>query len=776
MTSELEFFVYIKGIGSTFPVNIEESETVGDLKKAIWREKPNGLKDIDASRLVLYEVDLPDDEDLEEAAKQATKHRLPLKATRLLSTLFPTGPPELKISIVVEDPKIRESESPTSFADDIMLFIPITTWQLMTFLCGDHVIFTDVAQVNQALNSELVKEYKDIFIDVSNWGDFEDADIHGNHIVEAAAVPQFVTEFEKKLESKPTVAPDLYSACERISGRSLAAAYDRSNEAMDIDDGPPEESISEGRSLGKREVPRQAQGDEMSHVVYIMSYKWPNHQQRQQNRNDAFKGRVAQMIFFGKFYYYVQGQRTITAHLGHEPWPFDLIVKCETEPGPTRFRKYTPRSAFLLSKSRLPRLLVEVDSTPRVYDDPDRKPVDLVRILLAGAAVVRFANKFLESFKGRDFVLVAVYITSKGEASRYTIFQDPDDPNSPIVYYNRKVYSFVTSDGRIEFARQLYNLHYMLEGANEGKDTEANVDRFKEKILKHNEKFSLKSMFSKGTKRNADETEDGASTSGSRGAGAGSADAADHMEFRAHGYEVEPEVVVDNRGNVFEPLVKMPSHILNVYRRSNPKNVLIAKKVREESNEIAIFNLLDSIQSKSKHIISPLDSFHISSGTWLILPRMSSLADYVSICPDELYGAVAQVCQGLIEGLAYLHRHYIAHRDIKPDNLLVDRDLGLKIIDFDIAMQVKDENEKVDDRCGTKHWMAPEIGKSWYSPIKADRWSCGHVILHLLDAVGKEDNQWKAIARRLEAHDPDKRPSLLEWPAWFAPYSRTSST
>ncbi|KAI9437875.1 hypothetical protein F5148DRAFT_1021303 [Russula earlei] len=639
----------------------------------------------------------------------------------------------------------------------------------MTFLCGDHVIFTDVAEVSQALNSELVKEYKDIFINVSNWGDFEEADIHGNHIVEATAVPQFVTEFEKKLDSKPTVTPDLYSACECISGQSLAAAYDRSNEAMDIDDGPPEESISDFRSLGEREVPRQAQGDEMSHVVYIMSDKWPSHQQRQQNRNDAFKERVAQMIFFGKLYYYVQGQRTITAHLGHEPWPFDLIVKHENETGPTQFRKYKPRSDFRLSKSRLPRLLVEVDSTSRVYDDPNRKPVDLIRMLLAGAAVVRFANKFLESFKGRDFVLVAVYITSKGVASRYTIFQDPDDPNSPFVYYNQKVFSFGTSDGRIEFARQLYNLNYMLEGANEGKDTESNVDRLKEKILKYSKKFPLESMFGKGTKKNADKTDDGAGTGGGRGAGAGSADAADHMEFRAHGYEVEPEVVVDNRGNVFEPLVKMPSHILKVYRPSNPKNVLIAKKVREESKEIAIFNLLDSIQPKSRHIVSLLDSFHISSRMWLILPRMSSLADYVTICPDELYGKVAQVCGGLIEGLAYLHRHYIAHRDIKPHNLLVDRDFDLKIIDFDIAMQVKDENEEVDDQCGTKHWMAPEIGKSWYSPIKADRWSCGHVILHLLDAVGKEDNQWKAIARRLEAHDADKRPSLLEWPIWFAP-------
>ncbi|KAH9952844.1 kinase-like domain-containing protein, partial [Russula dissimulans] len=83
----------------------------------------------------------------------------------------------------------------------------------------------------------------------------------------------------------------------------------------------------------------------------------------------------------------------------------------------------------------------------------------------------------------------------------------------------------------------------------------------------------------------------------------------------------------------------------------------------------------------------------------------------------------------LIRGVAFLHKLCIAHRDIKPDNLLVDQEICLKIIDFDIAMQVKDEDEEVDGQCGTKHWIAPEIEeKLMYSPIKADRWSTGRVL------------------------------------------------
>jgi serine/threonine protein kinase len=119
----------------------------------------------------------------------------------------------------------------------------------------------------------------------------------------------------------------------------------------------------------------------------------------------------------------------------------------------------------------------------------------------------------------------------------------------------------------------------------------------------------------------------------------------------------------------------------------------------------------------------------------------------------------------LIKGLAYLHKLCIAHRDIKPDNLLLGRNFCLKIIDFDIAIQVKDEDEEVDDRCGTKGWIAPEIKtkrKLMYSPIKADRWSCGHVLLWILNKLGKDEMPLRGIARKLSAYTPRRRPSLVE--------------
>jgi len=212
----------------------------------------------------------------------------------------------------------------------------------------------------------------------------------------------------------------------------------------------------------------------------------------------------------------------------------------------------------------------------------------------------------------------------------------------------------------------------------------------------------------------------------------------------------------------------MPPNIFTVHRSSKPNKELIAKKLRKGSNELEIFKHLNTIQPKSKYVISLVDSFRTQSRAWAILPKMDSVAHCVEHTPNQFSKDVTQACWGLIKGLAFLHGLRIAHRDIKPDNLLVDRNFCLKIADFDIAMQVKDDDEEVSDQCGTKDWMAPEVENksSPYSPIKADRWSCGRVLLYLLDEFKKEERILRVIGREFKAHDPKRRPSLLEWESW----------
>jgi hypothetical protein len=50
-----------------------------------------------------------------------------------------------------------------------------------------------------------------------------------------------------------------------------------------------------------------------------------------------------------------------------------------------------------------------------------------------------------------------------------------------------------------------------------------------------------------------------------------------------------------------------------------------------------------------------------------------------------------------------------------------------------------------------------------HSPMRADRWACGRVLLYLLNRSRRGDERLKVFARNLSAYDPKERPSLLEW-------------
>jgi serine/threonine protein kinase len=202
--------------------------------------------------------------------------------------------------------------------------------------------------------------------------------------------------------------------------------------------------------------------------------------------------------------------------------------------------------------------------------------------------------------------------------------------------------------------------------------------------------------------------------------------------------------------------------VWTVYKRSDIQqtNPLIAKKVpKSSSHELEILQYLHSKPSSS-YIIALDDYFAVGPTTYLIFPKLNRI-NGESLLRDK----IKQPCQSLVKGVAYLHASGVAHLDLKPDNLVYDATGQLKIIDFDLAVRVKDEEQEIEGYRGTPGWTAPEIGheggpKRRYSAIKADRWACGRILQTFLNY---DKSGFSTLAQRLMARNPSERPSLIQW-------------
>ncbi len=84
-------------------------------------------------------------------------------------------------------------------------------------------------------------------------------------------------------------------------------------------------------------------------------------------------------------------------------------------------------------------------------------------------------------------------------------------------------------------------------------------------------------------------------------------------------------------------------------------------------------------------------------------------------------------------GLEYLHDHDIVHRDIKPDNIMVDDNIHFMVTDFGISVQNIGHDKGAMGSSGSPAYMAPEIYTNGDAVKASDIWALGATAYELVE-------------------------------------------
>lgn len=162
------------------------------------------------------------------------------------------------------------------------------------------------------------------------------------------------------------------------------------------------------------------------------------------------------------------------------------------------------------------------------------------------------------------------------------------------------------------------------------------------------------------------------------------------------------------------------------------------------------------------------------------------IADVESISDQTLHNIYSQI----LVGVQYCHHMNIAHKDLNPSNILLTKELVVKIADFGIAVNCEDEEGNpllCTDYLGNVGYLPPEVlMETPFYPKPVDIWSLGILLLYLIyqdipykgfqdDVIDMQlKEKWKDFTQERTIKDAEKIVSVVEHCLAINPKLRTN--
>lgn len=149
------------------------------------------------------------------------------------------------------------------------------------------------------------------------------------------------------------------------------------------------------------------------------------------------------------------------------------------------------------------------------------------------------------------------------------------------------------------------------------------------------------------------------------------------------------------------------------------------------------------------------------------------LKKYLDVCDGGLESTIVKsLLYQLLTGVAYCHHHRVLHRDLKPQNLLINREGELKLADFGLARAFGIPVRSYTHEVVTLWYRAPDVllgSRKYSTPV--DIWSIGCIFAEMVNGGplftgSSEESQVETIFRSLGTPDENTCPGITDLPDW----------
>lgn len=173
-------------------------------------------------------------------------------------------------------------------------------------------------------------------------------------------------------------------------------------------------------------------------------------------------------------------------------------------------------------------------------------------------------------------------------------------------------------------------------------------------------------------------------------------------------------------------------------RVKNTTNFVALKKIKVEAEdegvpstairEISLLKELDH-----PNIVRLLEVIHAENKLFLVFEYLNQdLSKYQNSVQSLDPGLIKSYMHQLMKGISFCHSHRILHRDLKPQNLLIDKFGAIKLADFGLARAFGIPVRTYTHEVVTLWYRAPEIllgARQYACPV--DIWSIGMIFAEM---------------------------------------------